>query len=205
MEQQAQSVRHSAGTTHKLDHRKWDLAGFTEYVLPIGPPNAKLSPKFNCDPSQVGKIPMVCDEKAGHWFGYKGWQKSKHKRKDLINFQRWGAGVGLRGDVFNGGDIDVSNEEIAAEIQQLMVDYLGDAPVRYRDNSPKRLLMYKATNVLHKRRIAFRDSAGIVHVVEWLASGQYYNVDCLHTSGVPYKWRDHPCDIGIGITPATLV
>src|SRR5262245_34593488 len=169
MEQQALSVRHSTGTTHKSDHRKWDLAGFTEYVLPIGPPNAKLSPKFKCDPSQVGKIPMVCDEKAGHWFGYKGWRKSKHKRKDLINFQRWGAGVGLRADGFNGGDIDVSNEEIAADIQQIAFDNLGLAPVRYRDNSPKRLLMYKATSVLHKRRIAFRDGAGIVHAVEWLA------------------------------------
>jgi AAA domain/Primase C terminal 2 (PriCT-2) len=199
MEQQAQSAEGSPAPTHKSNHRKWDEANFTEWVLPIAPPGAKLSPNSKIEPSQVGKIPMIYDERAGHWFGYKNWPKKRHTRKDLKKFQRWGAGVGLNAEVYNGGDIDIDDAAIAADVKQMMVDYLGDAPARYRDGSPRQLLMYKAMGVITKRRIAFRDTAGVIHAVEWLASGQQFVCEGLHKSGQPYKWHDpHPCDLGPG-------
>jgi hypothetical protein len=49
--------------------KRWHDAGFTEWLLPIGPVGAKLSPYSKIDPLQVGKIPMVYLKDRGYWSG----------------------------------------------------------------------------------------------------------------------------------------
>jgi hypothetical protein len=183
----------------------WHDAGFTEYLLPIGPVGAKLSPNSKIDPSQVGKIPLLYDPQAGHWRGCKGWTKRRSTEGDLKKFHSWGAGVGLRTDVFNAGDVDVEDVELANTIEELMIEHLGPAPVRYRDGSARRLLLYRTRDALQKRRVAWRSPSGAIEAVEWLGTGNQCVVEGMHKSGEPYKWRDpHPYDLGpAGLTEVT--
>jgi hypothetical protein len=195
MEQQAQSAL--PRTTYNPNWRKWHEAGFTEWLLPIGPVGAKLSPNSKIDPSQVGKIPMVYLKDRGHWSGYVGWTKHKHTEEQVRMFSRWAAGVGLNAAVFNGGDVDIEDAELAEAIVQAAIRRLGPTAVRYRDGSARRLLMYQTGDDIHKKRLAWRNN-GVDEAFEWLGTGQQFVCDAVHKSGEPYKWFDpHPCDLGV--------
>src|SRR5262249_40888081 len=86
-------------------------------------------------------------------------------------------------------------------------EHLGVAPIRYRDNSARLLLLYRTDEIIKKRRIAFRIS-GVdkTQAVEILGPGNYTNVDGIHPSGARYKWRNgHPFELTMqGLTLVTL-
>lgn len=111
---------------------------------------------------------------------------------------RTGAGIGMLGRHFPALDIDVDDEALAADIEKHAFSTLGPAPVRFRAGSPRRLLMYAAVPGLPKERVEFmpsRTPPAKPWAVELLATGQYYNVEGIHPSGVPYQWRGgHPCE-----------
>jgi hypothetical protein len=122
---------------------------------------------------------------------------------DAKQWVSWGASVGLQSRLYLGLDIDVEDAAAADAIEALALDYLGLAPVRFRDGSPRRLLVYKrAGEVISKRRVAYTDAAGVKHAVELLGKGQQYVVEGPHPKGGVYQWRhdESPCEW----TPATL-
>jgi hypothetical protein len=180
--------------------RKWHEAGYTEWLLPIGPVNAPLSPNTGIKQSD-GKIPMV--KNRGLWSGYRDWTKHRHTEEQVKMFSRMGANIGLNAAVFNGGDVDVEDAELAEAIVQAIIKRLGPTAVRYRDGSARRLLMYQTGDDIHKIRLAWRGKGGVVEAFEWLGTGQQFVCEGMHKSGEFYKWLDpHPCDLGVFNIPS---
>jgi len=70
---------------------------FQQYILPIIPVGATLSPQSKISPDQLGKIPgrYNCDQ--GNWVGFKDWStfSSTHNPRMLQHFQEWQEKCGL--------------------------------------------------------------------------------------------------------------
>jgi Family of unknown function (DUF5906) len=179
-----------------------DLA---KYIISIGKPGVTISPNSTVDPSQAAKTPIVYDARAGHWKGFRRWQKHYSTKKHLVAFSHWDANLGVRTDKYNVGDIDVSSPSMADGIEQAMKEICGPAPVKYRDGSARRSLMYKLKDgeqPIYKWSLKWRDDDGNVEAFEWLGKGQQTVCQGTHSSGATIKWRDgHPCD---GLTEITV-
>lgn len=146
----------------------------------------------------------------GKWMGTTGSMADRLMTEaDARQAHRDNAGIGILGRNFPALDIDVDDEFLAAKIEALAFKTLGPAPVRRREGSSRRLLMYAGAG-LRKVRVSFRhrdDGEGIKpHAVELLATGQYYNVEGMHPSGAPYYWKgEHPCVLGpYGLTEISV-
>jgi hypothetical protein len=187
-----------ASETRNTGFRRWFEAGFGSETLPIIPPGATLVAGSEVRAEHLGKTPGT--RKAdGSWAGLSGkWSDTLIATvADAKQWVQWGASVGLQSRLYLGLDIDVESEEQAAAVEALALDYLGLAPVRFRDGSPRRLLVYKrAGEVISKRRLAYADAAGVKHAVELLGKGQQYLVEGPHSKGGVYQWRhgESPCE-----------
>jgi Family of unknown function (DUF5906)/Bifunctional DNA primase/polymerase, N-terminal len=181
--------------------RCWHAAGFTSELLPIIPPGATLTPGTEVQPQDRGKTPGAFT-RAGTWSGLGGkWSKELHATvSDLKAWQGWGASVGLQSRTFLGLDIDIEDEAAAARVESLAVDYLGLAPIRVREGSSRRLLMYRRPadhQPIRKTRAAWTDKAGVKQAVELLGFGQQFVVEGPHPKGGEYRWlSEHPCACG---------
>jgi hypothetical protein len=184
--------------TYSPNWKRWHKAGFTSELLPIIPPGATLAVNTKIKAENVGKVPGVKND-DDTWNGYREWTGVHAQKARLKLWESWGAGIGMQGRQFPAVDVDVNDEQIAQTILMLALDVFGAAPIRYRDGSPRLLLMYSAKEGVPKRRIAFRMNDKD-HVVEFLGRGQYYNVEGLHPKGQVYCWQEsdggvHPCDL----------
>jgi Family of unknown function (DUF5906) len=177
-------------------YKNWQ---FSE-LLPIIPPGASLGPMSKINPKMLGKVPGTRDD-ASLWNGLTGsWAKELHTtRANCEAWDKMGAGIGMQGRIFPGLDIDVEDEKLSIELTALAVETIGDAPIRIRDESNRRLLMYRIADgetPLRKRRVKFKIGE-TEHAVELLGWGQYYNVEGPHPKGGFYSWRNgHPCERG---------
>lgn len=182
--------------------RRWFEAGFGADTLPIIPPDAKISTGSEVKDRHRGKTPGVRNS-DGTWSGLGGkWADDRTTTiADAKKYMLWGASVGLQGRNFPGLDIDVENEDVAAAIESLALDHFGMAPVRVRDGSPRRLMVYRRAadhDTIRKTRLAWVDALGVKHAAELLAFGQQYLVEGPHPKGGAYLWRhdESPCDCG---------
>lgn len=110
-------------------------------------------------------------------------------------------GWGLQGRNYIGLDLDINDAALADQIEELARDYLGAAPVRLRDGSPRRLLVYRRARdepYIKKMRLAWTDRNGAAHAVEVLGYGQFYVVEGVHPSGARYRWRDNESLVEVG-------
>ena len=193
--------------TYIANWRRWHEAGFTSELLPISPPGATLAANTTVKQSSVGKVPCVKND-DGTWNGYGGWSGVHAQESHVKMWSGWNAGVGMQGRNYSGVDVDVSDDEIARASATMAIEAFGPAPIRYREGSPRSLLMYRTDEVMPKRRLAF-SIGDQEHAVEFLARGQYYNCDGMHPNyncdgmhpkGQPYRWLEdaehkHPCDL----------
>ncbi len=86
-------------------------------------------------------------------------------------------------------DIDVLDELIATLIEKSATEFFGFAPCRY-GKKPKRLLVYRTDEEIHKHKITFNDSTGNPHAVEILAKGQQFIAAGTHPeTQQPYEWE----------------
>ena len=165
------------------------------------PPDGEIAPSSTVTPETRGKTPG--HKGADGWYGLGGKWSDEHRMtlKQAYRAARDGATVGIQARIFMGDDIDINDAKLAADIQQIAFETLGSAPVRTRDGSERRLLMYalpEGAAPMRKKRVEIETQDGKeLGAVEWLAKGQYYNVDGPHPSGGVYKWDRHPCDIGV--------
>lgn len=83
-------------------------------------------------------------------------------------------------------DIDIEDRSIADAIETEARGLLGLAPCRYRENSGKRALFYRAAEGEPKKA----SITGMLGKVEVLGHGQQIVADGFHPSGVALKWRD---------------
>jgi hypothetical protein len=183
-------------TNYKAGWRKWVAAGFTSELLPIIPEGAPLAPSSKIDPAILGKVPGK-RTLQGTWVGLGGkWSDNLITTpKDVERYERMGAHIGMQGRKLHGFDLDIEDKRIVRDIAEIIVKHCGQTCIRWRENSHRILLVYRATpgEVSYKWRLAFR-ADGVDHAIDFLGKGQYYNVDGMHPSGHPYQWGDpHPC------------
>jgi P4 family phage/plasmid primase-like protien len=159
--------------------------GFADLVSII-PPGAQLVPSSNISPSSVGKVPGL-KAANGLWHGY-NWRKHEPTLDDVRSWCIGGANIGMRADKFPGVDIDCTDPQLAAIIEQAALAQLGPAPVR-TGLAPKRLLMYTTREPFARMRL-FIHKGDQIHLVEVLGLGQQYLVHGTHPKTLgPYSWN----------------
>ncbi len=166
---------------------EWDhfdlILGLATELLPIvADRNLTISPTSKL--KEIGKVPSLID-RAGHVHGLPGWPARRTTGAEL---QRWRAepkySLALQARTVRAFDIDCPNSgaEIADDIERTLGRTL---PMRFRENSGKRLLAFRLSGQQSKRVLRTADGA-----VELLADGQEWVAAGQHVSGVRYQWRD---------------
>lgn len=103
-------------------------------------------------------------------------------------------------------DIDIDDPMLAATVQRRAEERFGPAPLKYRGNSAKRTLLYRAAEgepPKKSRTGAVHDSANSVKV-EVLGADNQMVAYGIHPSGVPIDWRDDRVP-GMGVLLTDLV
>ncbi|MGC2078759.1 MAG: AAA family ATPase, partial [Xanthobacteraceae bacterium] len=175
----------------------WWEAEFKTELLPVIPHGATISPRSKI--KEGGKTPGLKTNDG--WTGFPNWPAYQFEYKDVKTCGDMGANVGLQLRQFKAADLDVNNEELAKTIEEIAIHTLGDAPVRTRPNSSRRLLLYRGKG-FRTRRVRFMDANGNSHTVELLGEHQDPEratqcvVEGITKSG-KLKWRNwHPCERG---------
>jgi RecA-family ATPase len=82
-------------------------------------------------------------------------------------------------------DVDVDDPKLAELVAGLAFDILGDAPIRFRADSSRILIVYAAA----AGEPGKRSVKGELGSVEVLGRGQQFVADGTHPGGQPYQWR----------------
>ena len=86
-------------------------------------------------------------------------------------------------------DIDVTDEEVAEELEELAENMLGKSAVRI-GRAPKRAILFRADAPFPKLAAAFIAPSGHSHKVEILGDGQQIVVNGIHPeTHQPYRWH----------------
>jgi hypothetical protein len=200
-------------TLQKINLPRSTSRGMIEYyrsdlrteVIPLIPADGVLGPGTSVDEAIKTKTPGKRDGDV--WWGYTGpWSDELFATKEeMKKWDGWGAQVGLQTREYRACDIDDDEPARADQLEKLAVLHLGwGAPVRFRRNSGRRLLVYlwkSDAGYAGKVRIAYKPPGWKVgdalSAVEVLGKGQQFQAEGIHKSGVPLEWRYdcHPCDM----------
>jgi putative DNA primase/helicase len=97
-------------------------------------------------------------------------------------------------------DIDVDLREVAAKIRAIAFETFGEAPMRYRDNSPRVLIPYRAAQGEPPKRSVVGPNK---QKVEVLGHGQQFVAFGVHPSGAELKWMPQaPGEVSFASLPA---
>lgn len=197
--------RHRDNDKFKPDWPRWFKHWQASELLPVIPVGGKLTATSKINPALLGKVPGTRGA-DGLWSGFGG-SFAKNFNAELADIKTWhasGASIGMQARIFSPADLDIEHAAFAKEVHELTVKHLGDAAVRYREGSHRRLLQYclaDGETPFRKRRVKFLID-GKEHAVELLGFGQYYNVEGPHPKGGQYFWDNgHPCERGPQGTP----
>jgi hypothetical protein len=181
------------------DFKKYIGTPFQEYILPIIPVSAKLSPNSGISPQMLGKIPGRYHLLEHHWVGFGGWQSNRPTQTQL---ERWElhqldtgpTAMGLITGEIVVIDCDSDDAEYVALQRRLAEEHLGITPVvRCRDGAVRVQLFYKRkprTPFIKKRLTSFRDSDGVKYLTEVLGHGQQTVIEGPHASGKMHYWEN---------------
>jgi hypothetical protein len=98
--------------------------------------------------------------------------------------------TGLLADGLRPIDIDIDDAVLAERVASVVTGLLGPAPLRYRSNSARRCLLYRAATGQPAKRVV----AGAHGKVEILGRGQQVLAFGVHPSGVDLAWTVSPAD-----------
>lgn len=96
--------------------------------------------------------------------------------------------TGVLCDGLRAIDVDIDNADIAHRVTAAVLARFGEAPLRYRRNSPRVLILYRAAAGAPPKRVL----AGSLGKVEVLGRGQQFVAFGAHPSGAPIEWRPEP-------------
>jgi putative DNA primase/helicase len=164
----------------------WYESGFTPLVS-IAPPDAILAPDSRIHVDARGKAPARL--RSDHtWAGY-SWRTTTPTVDDVRAWVRTGANIGLNTEHFPAVDIDCTDPTLAAELDHIARDVLGDAPCR-TGRHPKRLLLYRCAEPFTRGRMTIIAADGETkHLVEVLCQGQQFVALGTHpATRAPYVW-----------------
>jgi hypothetical protein len=128
-------------------------------------------------PTSRGKVPL-----GGRWIDNARNGKLPSATPDVAN-------TGILCDGLRVIDLDIDDAAIAGEVEKLAETMLGSgALVRFRDNSPRRAIVYRAA-VGEPGKVTKAGAAGKIEV---LGRGQQVQVLGTHYSGLELRWRPWP-------------
>lgn len=136
---------------------------------------------------KIGKIPSAYNH-AGEAHGLREWQKREIMSNEVV---AWSKDRRLNLCVRTGPisgvyaiDCDVDDEELNHAIDMTVAQFLPDAPVRTRENSPKWLIPFRLENGECSKKIIKTKHGRI----ELLGNGNQFVACGSHSSGVRYQW-----------------
>lgn len=97
---------------------------------------------------------------------------------------------GILCDGLRAIDIDVDDPDTARTIRAMALERFGEAPVRYRRNAPRCLVLYRAAQGEPPKAVITGDAHTPEHArkVEVLGRGQQFVAFGLHPSGAELEW-----------------
>lgn len=104
---------------------------------------------------------------------------------------RHAANTGILADGLRAVDIDIDDPDLAARLRETALRLLGDAPLRFRENSGRCLLVYRAAAGEPPKRVL----AGTAGKIEVLGRGQQFVAYGTHPSGAALCWHPEPLQI----------
>lgn len=174
------------------------ILGATRDLLPVvSNPAATVAPGSTL--RDIGKVPSLYN-RDGRVVGMAKWTAKEATTKDI---ERWmkveDYGICFQTREWRAFDIDVDDAEVALRIADTIVKhYFPGAPVRFRQDSGRLLVVVRAAGELSKQTFKVKDGAGIV---ELLATGQQFIAFGTHPKGARYEWRgsidDAYQDVGV--------
>jgi hypothetical protein len=180
----------SLGATFE-DWIHFDLVlGLGANLLPCVPasPDVKVQAGSQLE-GKVGKIPSMFNGR-GEAHGLTGWQKREIAPSEVTH---WSRDTRLNMCVRTGPlsgiyafDIDIDDIR-GVEVHIVIERALGYLPIRERENSVKRLLIFRMEETCKKRKIKLDDSPR-GPAIEMLADGQQFIACGQHSSGSRYQW-----------------
>lgn len=165
------------------DWQHFDLVlGLTADLLPVvSNPRATISP--NSKMAALGKTPSRYNGQR-QAVGFPDWTQHQAAPAEIAAWARErDYGICLQTRRVRALDVDVTDPELATQIQAFLIQRAGFLPLRSRSNAAKFLVAFELPGELFKRRI--RCASGMV---EFLAQGQQFVAVGLHPSGVRYEW-----------------
>lgn len=174
-------------------------AGFLPDLLPGVPPHANRSPTSKMSSeifeANAGKFPgkRLAD---GSWVGFHKWQNHQTTEADVEEWETWtDASVCVNARRMAAVDIDVTDADLAQDIEDLATRMLGPAPRRV-GNWPKRLMPYRVSLPISKMRVAF-EKDNRRHAIEILGQGEHFVFYGVHPkTGSYYTWQDLDLNTG---------
>jgi hypothetical protein len=107
--------------------------------------------------------------------------------------------TGILADGLRAIDVDLENLTLSHTVRSKAFDRFGEAPMRYRDNSGRCLLLYRAAEGEPRKRVI----SGTFGKVEVLGHGQQFVARGTHPSGADLRWLpEAPGDITADHLPA---
>jgi hypothetical protein len=170
------------------------VLGLGANLLPCVPasPDVKVA-EGSALAGKIGKIPSMFNGR-GEAHGLTGWQKREIEPQEVAHWARdRRLNLCVRTGPVSGVyafDIDIDDPR-ALEVAALIEGALGEevTPARIRENSSKKLMMFRMEETCKKRKIKLDDqSTG--PAIELLAQGQQFVACGTHASGARYRW--HP-------------
>lgn len=165
----------------------WDL-GYRD-LLPVTPPDAKISPRSDLSEKDLGKAPGTLWP-DGTWSG-RGFARTSTHESDCDAWHAWGAGVGIRGgaDLFFV-DVDHRDTAKAKRLHALAVQHLGQVSA-VQGQAPKFALPYRSTTHIKSEQIKFDEPMveGKLPGIDIISDTPHKVVAGIHKkSGKPYRW-----------------
>lgn len=134
-------------------------------------------------------VPVYTNEKRP--FGF-AWTKVARDGRN-INIDPRALNTGILCDGLRAIDIDIDDDGIATQVAAIAREHFGEAPERYRENSPRRLLVYRAENGEPGKKsvtsATMLNDDGKPSKVEILGNGQQFVAYGVHPSGAEMHWR----------------
>lgn len=101
---------------------------------------------------------------------------------------RHAANTGILCDGLRAVDIDVDAPEPAGRVRDMAAQMLGTAPLRFRENSGRCLMVYRAAVGEPKKRVL----SGVAGKIEVLGHGQQFVAFGTHPTGAALRWHPAP-------------
>src|SRR5712671_4373973 len=168
-------------------------------VVPITPPDARLSERSRIAPAARGKAVGVRGA-DGDWHGF-DWLPYEATEADCKRWQAMGAGVGVKTARAPAVDIDVTDEQLAPLLVAAIQRSLGSTIVRV-GQAPKAVLLYRSSTPIPYMCLRFKASTGVEHRVELLSRSRQVVMVGLHPrTRAPYELSCPLADLRLAERP----